>query len=212
MTTQGAPADPTMIAPVLWHGWDGDLAFDVGGNIGQSIPVILERFTRVVTLEPAAESWEVLRGLHDDRVTCLNVAASDHDGDVLLWEQAANLKQGQLISPEHHGFFGLPGPKTPRLVPCQTLDSLAAEYGMPDLVKIDTEGHELKILHGAVDVLAKGTTGWLIEFHSRDLAGGCALLLAVAGYRPQVVRHPNYPAGSSDSLDHGWIRAKAELR
>lgn len=205
--THGAHTDPYQIAGDLWDGWKGGLAFDVGANIGQSVPELLARFDWVVSLEPAAESWAVLAGVVHPSLVKLNVAASDHDGDVLLWETDGNVEQGQLISPEHFGFRLLDGPKRERPVPCVTLDTLAAEHGVPDLVKIDTEGHELKILQGAAKLLAGAKTGWLIEFHSCYLADGCMHVLEAAGYEPRIIRHPHYATDDINYANHGFIRA-----
>jgi FkbM family methyltransferase len=207
MTVTGAQNDPHEIHDALWADWKGGLAFDVGGNIGQSLTDLLERFERVVTFEPAAESHEQLGAASHERVTICPVAVSDHDGTVLLWEEPFSLSQGQLISPELYGFAGLSGPKRERAVPCMTLDSLAAQFGVPDFIKIDTEGHELKILQGAQDVLAKRHSGWLIEFHARHLHDAMTALLIEAGYSPQTVRHPHYPPGSDLWFDHGYLRA-----
>lgn len=210
MPTTGACTDPQEIHGVLWRGWAGGLAFDVGGNVGQSVPELLERFDRVVTFEPAAESWEVLttRLAGNDQVTCRNLAVSDYDGMVSLWEEDDNLAQGQLISPTLYGWSWL-GDKTPRQVPCRTLDTLTAEYGIPDFVKIDTEGHELRILNGAPRLLKTGQTGWMIEFHSEALHKGIVATLSQAGYTPVTVRHPHYPSGSFHWLNHGFLRAEA---
>lgn len=208
MSTAGACRDPVEIHADLWRGWKGALAFDVGGNVGQTLPDLLARFTRVVSFEPAAESWQLLQRHAGDQVTCVNVAVSDADGTVSLWEEAGNLAQGQLISPPLHGWQQL-GDKTPRRVPCRTLDSLAAEHGRPDLVVVDTEGHELRVLNGAAGLLAAGRTSWLIEFHSRALHDGCAAVLLAARYRLLTVRHPHYLPQSYLWHNHGFLRAEA---
>jgi len=40
---------------------------------------------------------------------------------------------------------------------------LARELGLPDFMKIDTEGHEAAVLDGAQEILAEGRTDLLIE-------------------------------------------------
>ena len=50
-----------------------------------------------------------------------------------------------------------------------TLDSyLELEDGQFDLLKIDTEGYELEVLHGAKSFLSKGKLNILIELHKKD--------------------------------------------
>src|SRR6185437_12586324 len=95
-----------------------------------------------------------------------------------------------------------------REVPSVTLDGAAERLGrMPDFVKVDTEGHEGQVLRGAARILAAGTAGWLIEFHSAALRRECMSLLLAAGYEPETVRHPHYAKGSRMWHEHGWLRA-----
>jgi FkbM family methyltransferase len=45
-----------------------------------------------------------------------------------------------------------------------TIDSLARQFGKPDVVFMDIEGYEVTALDGATDTLA-GNTTWLVEVH-----------------------------------------------
>jgi FkbM family methyltransferase len=59
-------------------------------------------------------------------------------------------------------------------VPATTVDALAAEFGMPDLVFLDVEGYEAKALRGAANVL-RSAADWMIEVHAGfglEAAGG----------------------------------------
>jgi FkbM family methyltransferase len=51
------------------------------------------------------------------------------------------------------------------VVPCRTLDDLAADRGGPTVVKIDVEGAELDVLAGARQLLERLRTRLLVEFH-----------------------------------------------
>jgi FkbM family methyltransferase len=53
-----------------------------------------------------------------------------------------------------------------------TIDELADEHGLPDLVYMDIEGYELEALRGASRVLAEGDTTWSIEVHPHVFAAG----------------------------------------
>jgi predicted nicotinamide N-methyase len=69
-----------------------------------------------------------------------------------------------------------------------TLDDLAVaeDLGFPDLVKIDVEGAEARVLRGASAVLAR-RPHVIVETHGRDLERECAATLARFGYAPVVV-------------------------
>lgn len=70
-----------------------------------------------------------------------------------------------------------------------TLDDLAfADEGfVPDLVKLDVEGWELRALEGGERLLAEHRPHLVVETHSEDHERGCAELLLRQGYAPKVV-------------------------
>lgn len=219
-----APSDPAEIQDRLWEGAEGELAFDVGANMGQSVGRMLDAgFTRVIAFEPCAESYAVAAQAWDGNpaVDLRREAVSDREGVLTLAERAAPIQTGQLVAVAmpYHGEHmedapGMAnwGPETGRRdIACTTLDAVAARSGMPDFVKVDTEGHEGQVLSGAGAVLAAGKTAWLIEFHNRELYGQCRDLLEGAGYSAETVRHPHYPEGSWMYYHHGWLRAFPEV-
>lgn len=70
-----------------------------------------------------------------------------------------------------------------------TLDDLLTEHDLPvpDLIKIDVEGAEAWVLHGAGGLLRRRRPHLIIETHSAALERECAELLLGLGYRPRVV-------------------------
>ena len=52
---------------------------------------------------------------------------------------------------------------TPVTVNCERLDDI--DYGVPSLMKIDVEGHELSVLRGAEKTIKKHKPAILIEIH-----------------------------------------------
>lgn len=57
-----------------------------------------------------------------------------------------------------------------------TIDGLAQDYGVPQLVMIDVEGYEGHVLDGAVTTLAAGASTFLVEIHEElaDFGGSAA--------------------------------------
>jgi len=198
-----APAPPVTDpgGAALWDGLSGALAFDVGAHRGESIPFMASRYSRVVSFEPWPESYAAAAAVPGADVR--QVAISDHAGKVTLF-----LSGAQLTSPGHEVWErdDIAGAEQVA-VPCLTLDEIAAAEGLPDLVKVDTEGHEAAVLRGAAGVLAAGRASWLTEFHSAGLRQECAAILEAAGYSVETVRHPHYPEGSRLWHQHGWLRA-----
>lgn len=219
MLDRGAPEDPIEIELIQWEGAEGEVAWDVGSNMGQSVGRMLARgFTEIMAFEPAAESYAVL--VRDfganPAVKTFNVAVSDHEGSLVLAERQAPLLTGQLTAldmPYRGEGAGQPGMANwgpdigTRTIRCDTLDNIAAQYGVPDFIKVDTEGHEGQVLDGADTVLADGSARWLIEFHTGPLHDKCIALLEASGYEPVTLRHPHYPEGTHMWTEHGWIKA-----
>ena len=211
--------DPVEVAAVLWDGFKGyELGYDVGANCGQSISGMLGICKRVVSAEPSPDSYAVLEAEWgaNPSVSLYRVAVSDSDGEVVLAQPGGRpLRTGQLVTPGTEGMEWSPPDWSAipsATYPARTIDSLAAETGVPDFVKVDTEGHEVQVLAGAAGVLAAGGTDWLIEFHSPGAHEECLRVLREAGCAVETVRHPHYPPGSAMSRQHGWIKAMAPAR
>jgi FkbM family methyltransferase len=212
--------DPIEVTARLWQGFRGKVGWDVGANCGQSIMEMAFEFTRTVSFEPSPDSFaaahDLIRKHHLHHSDVLNIALSDHDGFVTLAYPGQEQKEtGQLVTPGTAGMEWEPpdwGVVDSLNVPCQRADTVAAERGMPDFMKVDTEGHELHVLQGASWIISEGKTDFLVEFHTPGNKERCQEILEAAGYAVEVVRHPHYPPQSSMWLQHGWLRAFASRR
>jgi FkbM family methyltransferase len=184
----------------------GGMAWDIGSNTGMTLPLLLVLFDQVLAFEPAVESFSLMEASwgQNDRVQLVNKAVADHDGVMMLAVRPATIYSGQLVAP---GLWWPWGEETPREVPCITLDTLAETHGVPDFVKIDTEGGELKVLQGAAALLAQRETSWWTEFHDIDQRDACERLFLNAGYDVEISRPSNrYEEGSKEWLSYGWMK------
>lgn len=215
------PSDPAEIEQELWADFKGELAFDVGAHVGESLFHLTKRFTTVVAFEPAHESFRQLKADWGDRedVYLRMEALSDHRGTLETSMREMQMTGGQLVAtgmPYKRYIEGITPPTQylpwgreigTRTVPTETLDWIAGNFGYPDFCKIDTEGHEAKILAGAKETLTASKTSWLIEFHLQAHYTDCMRTLIKAGYSPSTIRHPHYAPGSDLYFNHGWIKA-----
>jgi FkbM family methyltransferase len=159
--------------------------WDIGANIGYFSWLITSASptTRVLAVEPDRENYAVLRQsqIHAPAVQALNVAVSRVDGSATFLVDSVTGATGTLESEAesyNRRHFG----ETSRsiVVPTRSLDSLGAEYGVPDLIKIDVEGHESSVIDGAAHLL----TGLpLILIEAFDPASRALQTLREAGYR-----------------------------
>jgi FkbM family methyltransferase len=118
----------------------------------------------VVAVEPGAHNVRVaernLRLNNVENVTIVRAAAGDGGRETVPFNEALN---GRL-APD------LTGDGADSEVPFVTLDQLAERFGVPDVVMVDVEGFEARVLTGAARVLAQGVTPFLVEVHV-----GCGL-------------------------------------
>lgn len=208
-----APIDPPEIWAVLWDGVEGAVGWDIGANCGQTIPIMLDRFGQVIAFEPATECHSYLQAWEGNKEFSWHpIAVSDYDGDISLIALPDKIDTGQLVTAGTHGMEWNPDADTGliRKVPAVTIDTLLREWALPapDFMKIDVEGHELKVLYGARRTLAVTRPELLIEFHSPELYTSVKDLLLSFGYQVRTIRHPHYPQGSDMYSTHGWFRAR----
>lgn len=201
MNTVDFASDP----PVIWEIYNrvaGTRAFDVGANGGMVSRLLCERFDEVHAFEPAVESYfSLTSGSMPAHLTPHNLAVSDHDGTVVLDERVEAGRLGELTSGETMTRSW--GPQTgTREVRCRTVDSLAAEFGDPDFIKVDTEGHERAVIDGALETVERCDPRLLIEVHDRDQ--GRWIMDALGGSFTQV-RHPAYLPGTDYFEDHWFL-------
>lgn len=68
-----------------------------------------------------------------------------------------------------------------------TLDSVMAEAALPVVVKVDVDGAEMDVLHGAGRLIAQPRVRWIIETHTPALERECIAHLEAAGYQTRIV-------------------------
>jgi hypothetical protein len=93
-----------------------------------------------------------------------------------------------------------------------SLDDVAYGEGgfVPDLIKMDIEGGELRALRGAERILGERMPHLIVETHSLELESRCGKLLAEHGYRPLVVKPRRWlPEVRTES--NRWLVAEGRL-
>ena len=131
----------------------GDCFFDVGAHIGFFTVLAGRLGARVVAIEPdPANARRVERNASLNGVTAQVVAAA-------AWDEAGSV---DLV----RGGSGSEWSARPGTgVPSVTLDGVAAENGSPNILKLDVEGAEGRVLRGAESVLASRPRLLICEVH-----------------------------------------------
>jgi FkbM family methyltransferase len=145
-------------------------AVDVGANIGNHSLFFAEHYANVLSLEPNPRLFELLKVNADLRknIRPLNIGASDVSKEMSLSYDSSNWGGGQLWpeQPDASRAFSVP-------VKVQRLDDLAEIADHPiGLLKIDVEGHEMRVLKGATTLIKRSRPVVLFEQHAHEAKGG----------------------------------------
>jgi FkbM family methyltransferase len=142
----------------------GDWVLDIGANVGQytlRMSDLAGMEGRVIAFEPIIETAELLismsRRSRYRNVTVLNTAVSDRAG--LLSFRVPVSADGL---PDY--FQARVSGEGDRLVPCFAIDDLHLPHRIA-LVKIDVEQHEVSVLRGMRDLIARDLPTLIIEAH-----------------------------------------------
>lgn len=160
----------------------GYTSFDVGGQLGYDALVLAKRTNgRVVTFEcDATWSTSIRRA----------IAANPGLGSRIdLVEATVTDRDGDM-----------PG--------LMTLDAHSAEIGWdPDIVKLDVEGSELRVLAGAARMIERRHPHLIVEAHSAELERACGTWLVQRGYLPRIVSQRRCFPDHRPTIHNRWLVA-----
>lgn len=180
-----ADVDPVLLRLAAEMVQSGDTVWDIGSNLGLfsfAAAVLAGPEGRVLAVEPDTDLAGLLRrsaagGDAHAPVDVLPAAVSD-EVSVANFHIASRNRSTSHLSGFGSSMTG--GIRSTRLVPTVTLDSLAASFPAPDVIKIDVEGAERLVLAGGASVLSLLPTV-ICEVH-RHNAEAVAEILAGYGY------------------------------
>jgi FkbM family methyltransferase len=156
----------------------GDVVFDIGAHVG-FYSVLSSRLAgpagRVVAFEPLPGNLRFLR-----RHLALNACAN-----VMVLEVCVGERSGTARFDDSHGTgVGHLSSGGALDVQVRALDELiaAGELPVPDLIKMDVEGAEVRVLQGAEQVLRASRPTLIVSTHGEELDRTCRDRLAGFGY------------------------------
>lgn len=169
----------------------GRTCFDVGANVG-FYSLLGARLVggggRVIAFEPMPRNlaflYRHLRLNRADNVTILPLACADALSTE-LFIPGANQALGRLEGSNREPVA--PSPQSSGLlVATISLDAAAEKMGVrPDVIKIDVEGAELRVLEGAADLLRRKKPSVLLSVHSDQLRATCLAHLKTFGHEAE---------------------------
>jgi FkbM family methyltransferase len=158
----------------------GGTMVDIGGWYGPWTRRLVHRANRVVIVEPTP-LHQVLRRTLPPAVEVVAAAASDHRGMADIWLPPAD-EGVRGVSSLHRRDIHSTSIRVPRV----TVDGL----GLRDVtfIKIDVDGHEVPVLHGAAETIKRDWPRLLVEVEERmQLVTDVIGLVESWGYRGWVL-------------------------
>ncbi|HZI54901.1 MAG TPA: FkbM family methyltransferase [Chitinophagaceae bacterium] len=130
----------------------GNLCFDIGANMGSRVATFLLLKAKVVALEPqkkCVQELEKVFGKYDVTVIPKGVGSKNETKEFFLADDSliSSFNQEWIEGMKSSHFQKKKWDKTEK-IEIVTLDMLMKEYGVPEFIKIDTEGFELEVIKG----------------------------------------------------------------
>ncbi len=174
--------------------------FDIGANVGQHSLLFLAQGVRAISFEPNHDclsyfrSVAAMNGLNPD---IRPLAMSDIEGSTDFWFPEGRTWMG-TADPQVREVLERQGPLKQIRVEQTTIDAFVEREGIvPDLIKIDAEGSELRILRGARKTFDTARPAVIFESWPGPGSGRELLreVLVAAGYSmvSLPLRDPAYP-------------------
>ena len=143
-----------------------DICVDLGANIGYTTLFMLDEVGDdgfVYAIEPDGHNIEILEANilsnnFTERASVDKCAISSEDGVLDFW--IASQPNLNSVKKTKHSI-------RKEEIPCYTLKTFLEDKKYPNFIKMDVEGHEVKIFEGGLDYFSqnKGRTSFLVEVH-----------------------------------------------
>lgn len=141
----------------------GELFIDIGANLGHYSLLLCKNFRNIIAFEPDPEIMQLFRQnaslLKARNIMYIPMIVYDTDGTTSFY-QAPTTEGYGLHVPSGHG-------RQYHVKTCSLGSFLGNETRTIDLVKVDVEGAEWKVLQGAIPIMNK-VRRWVIELHNSD--------------------------------------------
>ena len=134
---------------------------DIGGNVGIYSYLFSNKFKQIECFEPIKEITYRLSALNKKNIHLHNLALSNRAGNLRLYIP----KIDGILTPPLATLEKRSKPYETRKISIKKLDSFNFSY--VDLIKIDVEGHEYKLIQGAIKTIKKNLPIIICEIEQR---------------------------------------------
>lgn len=142
------------------RGEKGKTLIDVGAHLGRFAILASNNFDEIVALEPLGKTYNHLKkniqlNNLSKKIVPLNLAASSEKGEAVMSPQKMNTGASRIDS---HGKIKIKKDKLDNIIKKNKIN-----FKEVDLILVDAEGHEIKVLQGAQYLLKNSAPTIIIE-------------------------------------------------
>jgi FkbM family methyltransferase len=218
----GSNGEGWILRTILARRTDAPVILDVGANIGDWSAMVVPYLpqARLLSFEPVPPVREKLtRGLAGTSAEVLSHALSNETGSVSINFTPENPHLSSLESMDGDSSIAVSSVEVER----RTGDALCRELGIDHIrfLKVDTEGHDLKVLQGFARMIAEGRID-VIQFeynymsiYSRtflkDFYDMLAPTMVIGRLLPERVEFADYDFSAENFIQSNWIAVRADL-
>lgn len=134
--------------------------YDVGANTGYHSIIMAAQGIKVLSFEPnnfCFNRYNKMFSVNSFEENWINKGVGDENGKLFLNYNENETYLGFLSNEKMENFNSVK-------VDVITLDGFSNDESLPELIKIDTEGHELKVLQGAQNIINKKKPYIIFEY------------------------------------------------
>jgi len=170
---------------------NNSIFLDVGANLGYFSLLASYHISlgKIIAFEPVDKNLEILNknmklnNVENVEVISKAVADSEGTGRFAVESNGANSHFEDIVLTHAQ----MKKEKTVE-VEITTLDTFCTRNEiMPDVIKIDVEGAEVKVLNGATKLLKAKKTNWLVSIHSAKLQEDTLRIFEEFGYKTKLM-------------------------
>jgi len=150
---RGGEREPELLYLLRKELTEGMVCMDLGANIGYITLLMAEKVGpsgKIYAVEPDPSNVKLLKdniriNNYEDRVKFFHMGISNVKGEVDFYVGKSSNLSSMTKSKNTRG--------APIKVKVDTLSNFCKEYGYPELIKMDVEGHEVEVLEGMYDII-----------------------------------------------------------
>ena len=177
------PYEGELLKALQEHLKDGGLFIDVGAHVGNHTIAILQNTpAEVISFEPNSEAFKALAG----NVLALGLGNRVEINNLAVGEKKSTGELSPIYPDEAGSMSLLSASNGGQAVDIVNLDSLLPKLGKrkPTVIKVDTEGYELFVVKGALDLIQKFKPILCLEMSSVEQFDTVVTFMSSLSYVP----------------------------